>query len=286
MTKILRVKIGTCHIENCGRCPAGSSDGLSDMFLGRFTRCGFTAYVYKADRLPKYPMCPLDDLVEEKQAPAEQPPKVSRSAEYLDKEKVLKDLEGKDRQIRLKDEVIDQLKDRIAQQDQELRDLSVSSKKTNTPEETRAADMIAAYLDELNRTGHVAGAIWKAYGFQHSGGPEQDSVYQRIERLEDQQKRILGDLNEAYPAGTIRKTTGAKIKELDRRIRALEKGASYVLKVKDEKPAEPEMVICPHSKTCDQEGCDHKTPHHETPHCQSFCEYAPCDTSRCLPVKK
>jgi len=263
MTKILRVKIGTCHIENCGRCPAGSSDGLSDMFLGRFTRCGFTAYVYKADRLPKYPMCPLDDLVEEKQAPAEQPPKVSRSAEYLDKKKndnLIKDNS--------------QLKDRIAQQ---------------------------------------------------------DSVYQRLERLEDQQKRILGDLNEAYPAGTLRKTTGAKIKELDRRIEALEKGASYVLKVKDEKPAEPEMekriaalekgappadlenyyvldlgpgfkniyvrkpdvkpvepemVICPHSKTCDQEGCDHKTPHKETPHCQSFCEYAPCDTSRCIPVKK
>ena len=29
--------------------------------------------------------------------------------------------------------------------------------------------------------------------------PKQDSVYQRLERLEDQQKRILGDLNEAYP---------------------------------------------------------------------------------------
>ena len=173
MTKILRVKKGTCHIENCGRCPAGSSDGLSDMFLGRFTRCGFTAYVYKADRLPKYPMCPLDDLVEEKQAPAEQPYKASGSAEYLDKKKndnLIKDNS--------------QLKDRIAQQ---------------------------------------------------------DSVYQRLERLEDQQKRILGDLNEAYPAGTLRKTTGAKIKELDRRIEALEKGASYVLKVKDEKPAEPEM---------------------------------------------
>ena len=55
--------------------------------------------------------------------------------------------------------------------------------------------------------------------------PKQDSVYQRLERLEDQQKRILGDLNEAYPAGTIRKTTGAKIIELDRRIRALENGA-------------------------------------------------------------
>ena len=94
MTKILRVKKGTCHIENCGRCPAGSSDGLSDMFLGRFTRCGFTAYVYDADRLPKYPMCPLDDLVEEKQAPAEQPPKVSRSAEYLDKEKVMEAIQG------------------------------------------------------------------------------------------------------------------------------------------------------------------------------------------------
>ena len=119
-----------------------------------------------------------------------------------------------------------------------------------------------------------------------SCGPEQDSVYQRLERLEDQQKRILGDLNEAYPAGTIRKTTGAKIKELDRRIEALEKGASYVLKVKEEKPAEPEMVICPHSNTCGQVDCNHKTPHHETPHCQSFCEYAPCDTSRCIPVKK
>ena len=111
-------------------------------------------------------------------------------------------------------------------------------------------------------------------------------MYQRLERLEDQQKRILGDLNEAYPAGTIRKTTGAKIKELDRRIEALEKGASYVLKVKEEKPAEPEMVICPHSNTCGQVDCIHKTPHHETPHCQSFCEYAPCDTSRCIPVKK
>jgi hypothetical protein len=118
-------------------------------------------------------MCPLDDLVEEKQAPAEQPYKASGSAEYLDKKKndnLIKDNS--------------QLKDRIAQQ---------------------------------------------------------DSVYQRLERLEDQQKRILGDLNEAYPAGTLRKTTGAKIKELDRRIEALEKGASYVLKVKDEKPAEPEM---------------------------------------------
>ena len=51
------------------------------MFLGRFTRCGFTAYVYKADRLPKYPMCPLDDLVEEKQAPAEQPYKASGGPE-------------------------------------------------------------------------------------------------------------------------------------------------------------------------------------------------------------
>ena len=108
MTKILRVKKGTCHIENCGRCPAGSSDVLFGVSLGRFTRCGFTAYVYDADRLPKYPMCPLDDLVEEKRAPADQRPKTS-------------------------------------------------------------------------------------------GGPEQDSVYQRLERLEDQQKRILGDLNEAYP---------------------------------------------------------------------------------------
>jgi len=277
-------------------------------------------------------MCPLDDLVEEKQAPAEQPPKVSRSAEYLDKEKVLKDLEGKDRQIRLKDEVIDQLKDRIAQQDQELRDLSVSSKKTNTPEETRAADMIAAYLDELNRTGNVAGAIWKAYGFQHSGGPEQDSVYQRLERLEqffklegkaqqDQNREInvikadFEELKQQYGGYNFGNRVKAledvfcnspvnKFPEMEKRIAALEKGAPpadlenyYVLDLgpgfkniyvrkPDVKPVEPEMVICPHSKTCDQEGCDHKTPHKETPHCQSFCEYAPCDTSRCIPVKK
>ena len=125
-------------------------------------------------------------------------------------------------------------------------------------------------------------------------GPEQDSVYQRLERLEREYGHIEKWCNnnakqevamhDHFDSAT--KSLRVRVHSLEEKVKALEKGASYVLKVKDEKPAEPEMVICPHSKTCDQVGCCHKTPHEETPYCQSFCEYAPCDTSRCLPVKK
>lgn len=42
------------------------------------------------------------------------------------------------------------------------------------------------YLDELNRSGDISKAIWKAYGFKPTADPRQDSVYQRLERLEQQ----------------------------------------------------------------------------------------------------
>ena len=66
MTKIIRFKNGKCvKIECCGRCPAGSRNGLSDsIYYGRFTRCGFTAYVHDSNSLPSIPgctACPLDD---------------------------------------------------------------------------------------------------------------------------------------------------------------------------------------------------------------------------------
>ena len=68
MAKTIEMKNGNyVKIETCGRCPAGSQDGISDIFRGKFARCGFTAYVHEANSLPTgapdCAKCPLDDYV-------------------------------------------------------------------------------------------------------------------------------------------------------------------------------------------------------------------------------
>jgi|SRR5208337_299600 len=273
MTKEIVTQNGKVTIERCGRCPAGNKDGL--WTLVDSTRCGFTALVCDSGKLPA--SCPLE--------------------EYGAPVRIQVD----------KDAEIARLKDRIAQQDQELKDLGneiprlrrlaavfIRNANPNASlhqirEVLDGDEGIPAYLDEMNRTGDMSAAIWKAFGFKKSGGPEQDSVYQRLDRLEGhlaQLYRHTGFIDHDLSLNVKCDPLTSRISVLENRVGALEKGASYVLKVKEDAPAEPEMVICPGAATCDQEDCNHKVPHRETLHCRSFCDYATCDNSRCVPVKK